>query len=161
MACNRRFIVTIRDVSIRRCRRAPAEHSPGYSMIECLIVLTILAILATLAQMAWTKHLIQARRTEATSSLLSAAAAQESFFSATRQYAANLWSPAPQGLGLAATEYDWYRLSVESLRDDGFVMAARPSPGSTQLKDKDCLIFTIDHIGRRGSAPARPGVCWR
>lgn len=161
MACSRRFIVTIRDISNRRCRRAPVEHSLGYSMIELLIVLTILAILATLAQMAWTKHLIQARRTEATSSLLSAAAAQESFFSATRQYAANLWSPAPQGLGLAATEYDWYRLSVESVRDDGFVMAARPSPGSTQLKDKDCLIFTIDHIGRRGSAPARPGVCWR
>ncbi|MGI9265361.1 MAG: type IV pilin protein [Gammaproteobacteria bacterium] len=138
-----------------------AKTGRGYSVIELLIVMTILAILATLAQTAWAKHMINARRTEATTSLLSAAAAQESFFSATRHYAAELWLPFPQGLGLAETENDWYGLSVESVGGNSFVMAARPLPGSAQGRDKDCLVFTIDQAGRRGSAPAQPGICWR
>lgn len=133
----------------------------GFSLIELLIVVTILAILSMLAQTAWQGHLVRVRRTEATASLLRAAAAQESYFSAMRQYASKPWSPMPDGLGLAPSDNDWYQLTVESTRANGFVMAARPAKGSAQAIDQDCRILTIDQIGRRDSAPAPPSVCWR
>lgn len=133
----------------------------GYNLIELMIVVAILAILSTLAQAAWRDHLIHVRRTEATASLLRAAAAQESYFSAAQRYASEPWLPMPAGLALTPPDNDWYDLSVESSNTRGFVMAARPAQGSTQTADRKCQIFTIDQIGRRGSAPSPPSICWR
>ena len=147
--------------AMRRFRPANTYVQRGYSLIEIMIVVAILAILSTLAQTAWRDHLIHVRRTEATASLLRAAAAQESYFSAAQRYATEPWLPMPDGLALPPPDNDWYDLSVESSSTTGFVMAARPTQGSTQTADGNCQIFTIDQIGRRGSAPSPPSVCWR
>jgi len=133
----------------------------GFNLIELMIVVTIVTILATLAQTAWRAHLIEVRRTEATATLLRAAAAQEMYFSSVQRYATEPWLPMPDGLALAPSENEWYVLSVESGNASGFVMAARPARESSQTTDKHCQIFTIDQIGRRESAPSPPSVCWR
>lgn len=133
----------------------------GYTLIELLAVLTVLAVLATLAQVTWWEHVLRVRRSDATSALLRAAAAQENFYLAERRYAENAARPVPDGLGLPGTDHGWYTLTVESADTEGFLVSARPAIGSSQVSDDDCQRFTIDQAGRRGSAPAAPETCWR
>jgi type IV pilus assembly protein PilE len=147
--------------AMRAARPPDTNAQGGFNLIELMIVVTILAILATLANVAWRDHLIDVRRTEATATLLRAAAAQESYFSAVHRYATEPWLPMPDGLAMSRSENEWYELSVESSNMSSFVMAARPTQGSSQTADKHCQIFTIDQIGRRDSAPSPPSVCWR
>lgn len=132
----------------------------GYSLLELLVAVTILSILVMLAQASWWRHVTQVRRIDATAALLRAAAAQESYFMAAGRYANELSRPAPDGLGLSGTEHGWYRLTMESAEADSFLIAARPAPGSAQGDDADCQLLSIDHLGRRDSAPGTPAICW-
>jgi len=150
-------------------RRPPQEPGPGrcethlagYSLLELLVAVTILSLLVTLAQAGWWRHVTKVRRIDATAALLQAAAAQESFFMDAGRYASELLRPAPDGLGLSGTEHGWYRLTIDSAAADSFLIAARPAPGSTQGGDTDCQLLSIDHLGRRDSAPGPPAICWR
>jgi type IV pilus assembly protein PilE len=133
----------------------------GYSLLELLVAVTILSLLVALAQAGWWRHVLQVRRVDATTALLQAAAAQEAYFMDAGRYTGELFLPAPDGLGLSGTEHGWYRLTMEDAEMDRFVIAARPAPGSAQAQDADCQLLSIDHLGRRDSAPASPEVCWR
>jgi type IV pilus assembly protein PilE len=126
-----------------------------------MVVVVIAGVLATLAQASWWSQVLRVRRIDATASLLQAAAAQESYFLREGRYAGMLVPDPPDGLGFAGTRHGWYRLEIERADDDGFVLVAAPAIGSAQNNDEPCQRFSIDHLGRRGSAPAPPSVCWR
>jgi type IV pilus assembly protein PilE len=148
--------------------RRPAESSSrrgrggaGFSLLEIMVVVLIAGVLATLAQASWWSQVLRVRRIDATGSLLQAAAAQESFFLREGRYAEVLVPDPPDGLGFAGTRHGWYRLEIERADDDGFVLVAAPAVGSAQNDDEPCQRFSVDHLGRRGSAPSPPAVCWR
>ncbi len=148
--------------------RRPADPSSGrgsgcagFSLLEIMVVVLIAGMLATLAQASWWSQVLRVRRIDATASLLQAAAAQESFFLREGRYAEALVPDPPDGLGFAGTRHGWYRLEIERADDDGFVLVAAPAVGSAQNNDEPCQRFSVDHLGRRGSAPSPPEVCWR
>jgi len=149
---------------MRRPAESPSGRGPGcagFSLLEIMVVVVIAGLLATLAQASWWSQVLRVRRIDATASLLQAAAAQESFFLREGHYAEVLVPDPPDGLGFPGTRHGWYRLEIERADDDGFVLVAAPATGSAQNNDEPCQRFSVDHLGRRGSAPSPPEVCWR
>lgn len=133
----------------------------GYTLLEALVAVALLAILSTLAQAAYLDHLVRARRSDATTGLLRLAQAQEDFYLTYRTYAGDAYAPPPDGLGLAGTDNGWYRLEMRRADETGFLAAAVARPESSQARDGDCVELSLDQAGRRGSTPAGPELCWR
>lgn len=139
-------------------------RTAGWTLIELLVALVIIAILATFALPAYRSHALRAHRVEAKSALLALAAAQERFYLHHDRYAAHaeLAVAPPQGLGLAEMTRDGrYRLTIAVADAREFRAAAAAT--ADQVADERCATFTIDAYGARTATSvagiAAPG-CW-
>jgi type IV pilus assembly protein PilE len=138
----------------------------GYSLIELLTVLAIIAVLFSFGSTAWRQTLIATRRSDATTALQRIAARQELFRLQNLRYADSneLAQTPPDGLGITATTSAHYSL-VTRLTDSGFTATATALSASTQQDDWLCKLFSIDESGRRkattdsGSDSTRQ--CWK
>lgn len=139
--------------------RAAAARPAGFSLIELLVTLAILAIVMSLGTAGYRQYLQRANRVDATSALLRVAAAQEKFYAQNGQYADNaqLAAAPPAGLGITGTERGYYTLSVTPAPVAGglavgFTATATVDPGSNQRNDDGCRSFTINERGQRAAA---------
>jgi type IV pilus assembly protein PilE len=139
-------------------------RTAGWTLIELLVALSILAILAAFALPAYRSHALRVHRVEAKSALLELAAAQERFYLHHDRYAAHaeLAAAPPQGLGLAErTRNGRYRLTIDIADTRAFRASAAAS--GDQAADERCATFTIDAHGSR-TATSAAGIaaagCW-
>ncbi|CAN5286106.1 N/A [soil metagenome] len=133
----------------------------GFSLIELMIALVIVAIVAAIAIPGYRSYVMRTNRGDATAALLRIAAAQEKFYLQNNTYTANLDDPPPAGLGIPATANGYYDLSIEQADTAGFTATATAIAGGAQADDAECQTFTISEQGVRDSAPAEAEVCWR
>lgn len=145
-----------------------ASAAGGFTLIEAMIIVVVLAILAAVAVPSYRSYLLRSQRTEATSALLRAAAAQEKFFLQHNRYAADLVAAPPAGLGQdAVTERGYYSLTntVTEPDGDGFRISATPRSGGGQQQDSLCAQFALDHNGVRRARNTvdedTTASCWR
>lgn len=137
----------------------------GFSMLELLLAMCIVAILAAIALPGLRQFVLRAHRFEAREALLALAAAQERHYLEHHVYAdAPALAPAPpQGLGIAATTAGgWYALAIEPGADAaGFVATATAT--AAQSEDTECAALSVDAAGQR-RARTRSGApasgCW-
>ncbi len=134
--------------------------SRGFSLVELMMVIVIIAILASVAVPGYRDYVQRAQRVDATAALLRIAAAQEKFYLQNNTYTANLGAP-PAGIGIPNTDHGYYNLAVTAATAANFTVQAIPVPGSGQAGDSDCQLFTMDEQGNRGSSPNPPADCWR
>lgn len=139
-------------------------RTAGWTLIELMVALLIIAVLATFALPAYRSHALRAHRVEAKSALLALAAAQERFYLHHDRYAAHaeLSAAPPQGLGLAEmTRNGRYRLTIAVA--DTRLFRASAAASADQAADERCATFTIDAYGARTATNAAgitaPG-CW-
>ncbi|ABM62586.1 type IV pilin protein [Halorhodospira halophila] len=125
----------------------------GFSLVELMIVLAILAILVAIAYPFYGQYKVQADRSDATATLLDTWMALERCFIQEMSYQA-CTDEVPE-----LSERGLYELEIET-DADGFRLTATPAPGSPQEADEACTEFTLDHRGERGSAPGAAEVCW-
>ncbi len=132
----------------------------GFSLIELMIVVALIAIITTISVASYRQYTLRANRTDAGAALLRIAAAQERWFLNNNQY-----SDDPAGeLRIGATsEHGYYKLTINRNADPatGYRAIAEPVPGGRQSTDTDCRELSIDETGLRQSAPAGIDVCWR
>ena len=137
--------------------------APGYSLIELLCVMAIVATLAALAVPSGQALLRRVHRHEARLALLRIHAAQERRYAEQLRYATYLQSTGAEGLDLPLrSQYDRYDLQLHT--DTGgqhYSAEARPVPGSSQAQDLDCALLWVDDLGRHGSQGAAERDCWR
>ncbi len=133
--------------------------SRGFTLIELMIVVVITGVLAAIAYPAYTRYVIESRRSDAQIGLTQLAALQEKFFSQCNKYTVNIDGGtvlACDGLGLTSTGTDdsvfspnqFYVLTVAAgtsgVIATSFIATATPEVGKSQENDG---AFTISSTG--------------
>ena len=157
-----------------RVSRPPRAMS-GFTLIELMITVLIVAILAAVAYPAYTEQIRKAKRAEGKAALLRAAQLQErAYTSSTSNVSAYSSDLAPLfGLGAGATVRSGevptegnYELTVAGIPAGDFTQAIllTATPRSGTFDDPICGVLTLDSSGNRTfSNPNNKGtkdVCW-
>ncbi|WP_162824647.1 type IV pilin protein [Saccharospirillum mangrovi] len=151
--------------------------STGFSLIELLMVVSILGLLLALVVPGFQQTLRQAHRSEAVSALLSAANELQQTRAQSGNYADALSAEFPEPgnyqLNLATDLTGPIALpagsALSQLSCNGvpcFALAATETGG--QIADTDCALFTLDYLGRKRSyqtdgrqnTPGTNDPCW-
>ena len=146
------------------CTRSP--RNAGFTLIELMIVVAVIALLLSIALPAYAEQIRKARRAEAVSALLKVASAQERNLYTFGRYSGNLAGPPttdPETTGLQQRistqegpgDEDYYDIALVLAESNlGFELSATPT--GDQVKD-GCGTLTLAHTGERGAA--KPN-CW-
>lgn len=139
----------------------------GFSLIEILVVVTIMGILLAIAVPAYTGYITKARRALAKSSLLDLAQREEKYYSLNNTYtvsASNLGYPAGTTFPMAIKGSDdtttYYTIAAPTLTaattTAPAMFSATAAPTGPQAGD-ECGSFGIDSLGRQ---TASIKGCW-
>jgi type IV pilus assembly protein PilE len=124
----------------------------GFTLIELMVAVAILAIVAAIAIPAYNNQVEKARRADAQSALLSASQALERCFTRTNTYiGCDIASESPDG---------FYNISFsQGPAASSYELQAEPKPTGPQANDA-CGIYTLDHRGNRDAGGAASDRCW-
>ena len=136
----------------------------GFTLIELVIVVTIIAILSTIAYPAYNEQMRKGRRAEAKSALLNFASLQERFRSDNGYYGDIddlLGGPDTNFV----TESGYYIITMACTPDCN--AASRPQlytmTADAQVADPTCDDYTYNQSGTfnvTGTAATEPDLCW-
>lgn len=128
----------------------------GFSLIELMITIVIVAILTAVAIPLYTSYGERARRTAAINALETMASREEGYYSRYNKYPASLTA-----LGYAntvvITKGGYYRATIATSGATSYTLQAVPTAVGNQNKDK-CGTFTLDSLGNKTAAKAN---CWK
>ena len=128
----------------------------GFSLIELMVVVAVIAILAAFATPTYRDYVLRAARTDAKNSLVDLAARQERFRFANNAYATTLTQ-----LNAGSTSLDGkYSLTMAGSATTFSITA---TPAGTQVQDK-CGALTLNQAGVRGTVNSNglsAQECWR
>ncbi len=146
------------------------RKTTGFSLVELLVVMVVLGIIMAIGVPGYRQYMQRANRTDATTTLLRIAAAQERFYIQNGTYASNAQlAPAPPaGLGIAGTERGYYNLVIAPGPGGlatGYTAWALIKAGEAQADDVNCAGFSINERGQRTAVDSgggdRTDDCWR
>ena len=135
----------------------------GFTLIELMITVAILAIVAAVAIPSYTSYVERGKRAEARTALLDIAARQERYYSNNRQYADQLSKLRMSG---TKSENGYYTLSVAL----GALSGTTASTSNTQAfratatpagwTDDKCGDLGIDETGAKTQSLGDRALCW-
>lgn len=143
-------------------RRQDSVGCQGFTLIEAMIVVAIVAILAAVALPSYESYTIRANRSAAQSFMLEVASKQERHLLDARAYAADL---AALSISVPSSVSPNYTITSAAVAGPppGYTVTATPVAGSRQaIKDTLCGTLTIDAKGTK-TASGSGGVaqCWK
>lgn len=130
----------------------------GMTLVELLIVVSIVAILASVALPSWNLQVQKARRADARNTLMFVQIEQGKYRADNGSYTSSM-----SALGLSAynsTSRDYYNVSIVSSSAIAFVASAVPNTNGGQSGDT-CGTFAINESGPDESGSyASVSDCW-
>ena len=155
-----------------------STHERGFSLVELMTVVVIVAILAAIAIPSYNSQIRKSRRTEARTAILDLATREERFFSLN-----NAYTNDPTQLGYAAvgsgatfpinTTNGYYTVNIP-LPTAANPAAVPPVQAGFQViataigqqaPDTQCATFTVDQTGRQTSTNSggadSTAICWQ
>ena len=144
-------------------RRSAREA--GFSLIELLAVVCIVAILGLIAIPSYRQYAIRAHRTEGKAALLRLATNQERFYLQNHRYSDTV--DASLGFTTATSENGVYAITVATVNGwtQDYTATATPvagggADGVDQTLDTACTSFTLTSAGAKTATGAKPDTCW-
>jgi type IV pilus assembly protein PilE len=159
-----------------------SRRSRGFSLIELMITVVIVAILASIAIPSYSTYVLRSHRTEAKTALLDMASMEERWLTTNGQYTSN---PANLGFAGAGVPVDliaqpmkvgsnYYQVQIPAALGVAapgspptvatFTITAVPLPGSPQVNDTACASFTVTSTGARQAFTSggvdNTATCW-
>lgn len=137
------------------------KHKRGFTLLELMIVVGIIALLAAIAIPAFSRYGYRARRTEGQQLLQHIASAQERYYSTHNKY-----TDDPDNLGYDGTptsDKGYYQASLTTKdKDQKYTATAKPQKGQS---DDACGNLSIDNTGdkqpdKSDTAANSNGDCW-
>lgn len=137
------------------------KKSAGFSLIELMITIVIVAIVTSIALPSYREHVKRTMRTDATAALLRLAAEQEKFYISNNTYTTDL-----ADLDITGTDEGLYSIAISSTDlVTTFLATATPVSGEAQAGDDRCASFSIDSSGNRLAADDgnndNSEYCWK
>lgn len=133
---------------------APATFSRGFTLIEVMIAVAIVAVLASVAYPAYQDSIRKGRRAEAFTALSALQQAQERWRSNNASYTnvlpnTNGSGVPPNGLNIAATTASGlYTIGVDSdFSATGYKATATAVTGTSQARDGNCSVLGVQMEG--------------
>ena len=124
------------------------KKSAGFSLIELMITVVIIAIVTSIALPSYREHVKRTMRVDATTALLRLAAEQEKFYISNNSYTTDL-----DDLNITGTDEGLYVLAITSENViTTFTATATTKTGESQEGDDKCSSFSIDANGNRSAA---------
>ena len=158
------------SVMARHPLRPLGRRGRGFTLIELMIAVAVVAILTAIAVPSYQSSVRKSRRQDAKTALLDLAARQERYFTLNNAYSDgvtvpnSLGYPLPANLGNAAAPD--YVLSVVTPAPGAgtgpaFSLQAAPPAGSDQANDA-CGTYTLDNFGNQGNTgnTLPSASCW-
>ena len=149
----------------------PPRAAAGFTLIELMITLLVIAILSAIAYPIYEHQMIESRRTEARSALLELAAREERYYATQNAYttsASQLGYTGSWPIDIGTDQM--YEMTVPVLKSNPpyFKLTAVPVPGSVQQQqDTTCASLSVDSTGAETSTNStgaanspEPGTCW-
>lgn len=129
----------------------------GFSLIELLIALTIIAILSSISYPVYTKHVTHIRRIQAEIVLTDLAAHLEQYYETNNSYQ----NATLADLGVSEfTEGSYYKLTIDNSTENSFQISATPLLNQAKI-DIDCGNLSLDQTGNKKiSGIGKSDECW-
>ena len=126
------------------------RHQSGFSLIEMMIVVAIIAIIASIALPSYNEHIRKTRRAAGGACAMAMAQQMERFYTANLTYVgAALDTTACQDSAL-----DFYTMAAAGVAARAYTITATPSGGHT---DPACGVLSVTQAGAK--TPTTAG-CW-
>lgn len=137
-----------------------ARRSTGFTLIELMITVAVVAILAAVALPSYNEYVMRSHRVNARAALLGAAQWMERTATARGSYPLTAAIPG----GVLVVEGGRYTIAAVSTNGLDYTLTA--TPGLTQAADR-CGAFRINEVGTRMqrphgvvTTPLPVGECW-
>jgi len=133
------------------------KQQNGFTLVELMIVVAIVAILASVALPAYQDYVIRGKLTEATSNLANARVKMEQYFQDNRKYGDASGTTCPSSIPASSANFN-YTCSTPST--DTYVITAT---GKSPLND---FSYTINESNTKNTTALRtgwggtPANCW-
>ncbi len=136
------------------------QRRAGFTLIELMIVVAVVAILAAIAYPNYLQQVIKSRRSAGAACMMEMAQFMERYYTTHMSYEeANLPDPS-----CVDEHEDHYTIALNGdPTATAFTITATAVATSSQSKDSLCGNMSIDQTGRKtvtGSASADPGQCF-
>jgi type IV pilus assembly protein PilE len=132
------------------------QHVAGFTLVELMVVVTIVAILAAIAFPAYRSHVVKTQRSAAKACLSQYAQFMERHYTTQLTYV-----DAAPVLG-CASEGNMplhYAFSVTGLSATAYTAQAAPT-AAFAARDTQCGTLTLNQLGVRGVSPGSVADCW-
>jgi len=131
----------------------------GFSLIELMIVVAIVAIISAIAIPSYRSSVLKSNRAEGIETLLQVAQNQEVLYSQTNKYSTNAQPFAPTATSVTSKDGLYLVTVANGACGSTACYRATATAQGAQADDTDCLTLSIDNLGNRTSSPG--SNCWQ
>ena len=141
----------------------------GFTLIELMVVVSIIGVIAGIAYPSYLKSMQKGRRAEAKAELTRLSQALERCYSSYGTYKNAACSTVEDSSGnflsgLQSNPNKYYNMTASTLSGTAYTLTATAVSTGPQAKDTGCTIMNLDYQGRRTSgstsATSDTGSCW-